>query len=750
MRVEKITRRHSRKLVAVVLAALFILPASLVRGQTLHLRIAGTQAGTGFGSTLVSLGDTDADGVPDFAVGLPFAEGGGQVQVVSGRTGQVRYTLTNPDPSPFGSLFGWAITGTGDVNNDSVPDLAVGAPGQAAGEFGEFVPGRVFVFSGAEGSLVRTLNTPGGPNNGMLGYSLATIGDADGDNKREVVAGAPGLGQAFIFPSTSGAQVAVLGDPDPLSFFGASLAVGDVNNDGVDDVAVGAPEYADGRGRVFVFTSGTDGGVIVLDNELPQGVPVFRPVFGEALAMVGDVNGDGRADLAVGVPGQNVARVIGGVSQTFFQAGQVLVFSVVDGIVSRLLTLDNPILSNPELHRDTHFGRSLAAVGDFDGDGVPDLAVGARNQNVKESLTELGQGQAFIFSGAMGDLRVTLPDEGEPVGSVQTNGNSLYGSQIALMENAGGSGQRYLAISAPGQLIGSEARGEVFVYAMPEGTVGDTEPPTVTVPANMSVEATSSAGANVTYVASATDNQGQASVACSHPSGSNFPLGTTTVTCTATDSSSNTAQAAFTVTVRDRTAPETAIHSVVDGQQKSVSNGGSTLSTAATLKFGGSDAVGLAGYYCSWDGAPYAPCYSPLSRSNLSTGKHVFAVRAHDAWNNTDESSATWTWTVLTKAQAAQQIKEAVQDLDLKRREHAKLSALLREIKQRVSNRKQSDDKRACDELDAFLKKLSGLERTHVVSSAEAAPLRSLAESLRSTIGCRTYKGWHAGHHHRR
>lgn len=76
---------------------------------------------------------------------------------------------------------------------------------------------------------------------------------------------------------------------------------------------------------------------------------------------------------------------------------------------------------------------------------------------------------------------------------------------------------------------------------------------------------------------------------------------------------------------------------------------------------------GRAPYYCSWDGGPYAPCYSPLSRSNLSTGQHVFGVRARDAWNNTDESAATWTWTILTKAQAAQEIKEAVKDLELSR-----------------------------------------------------------------------------------
>jgi HYR domain len=87
-------------------------------------------------------------------------------------------------------------------------------------------------------------------------------------------------------------------------------------------------------------------------------------------------------------------------------------------------------------------------------------------------------------------------------------------------------------------------------------TVRDTKAPDPDPPSDMTVEATSPTGAAVTYTASATDLvDGQLPMACTPPSGGTFPLGTTTVTCSATDKAGNTATASFTITVRDRTAP---------------------------------------------------------------------------------------------------------------------------------------------------------------------------------------------------
>ena len=87
-------------------------------------------------------------------------------------------------------------------------------------------------------------------------------------------------------------------------------------------------------------------------------------------------------------------------------------------------------------------------------------------------------------------------------------------------------------------------------------TVRDTTPPALTLPPNLTVEATGPSGAAVTYSATASDLvDGSRPVTCDHPSGSTFPLGTTTVQCTSTDTHNNTAHGSFTVLVRDTTPP---------------------------------------------------------------------------------------------------------------------------------------------------------------------------------------------------
>jgi HYR domain len=153
-------------------------------------------------------------------------------------------------------------------------------------------------------------------------------------------------------------------------------------------------------------------------------------------------------------------------------------------------------------------------------------------------------------------------------------------------------------------------------------TLNDTTPPVVSVPADFSVETESPGGRTVTFSASATDNaDGPLTPSCSPSSGSNFPLGTTNVTCTATDSHNNTGSASFNVTVNlvDHTAP---VVSVPASLSVSTSDPSGT-----TVTFSASASDNLDG--------PLTPSCSPSSGSNFPVGTTKVTCTATDSHNNT-------------------------------------------------------------------------------------------------------------------
>ncbi|HET9915367.1 MAG TPA: HYR domain-containing protein, partial [Anaerolineales bacterium] len=151
--------------------------------------------------------------------------------------------------------------------------------------------------------------------------------------------------------------------------------------------------------------------------------------------------------------------------------------------------------------------------------------------------------------------------------------------------------------------------------------VQNTEGPTITVPADITVEATSASGASVSYSASATDLvDGSVSVNCTPASGSTFPLGTTSVTCSATDSDSYTSTAGFQVTVEDTTAPS--ISSVADITVTSSSAAGMVVNYTSPSA---SDVV---------DGPAPVNC-SPVSGSTFPLGTTIVTCTATDSATNT-------------------------------------------------------------------------------------------------------------------
>jgi hypothetical protein len=156
----------------------------------------------------------------------------------------------------------------------------------------------------------------------------------------------------------------------------------------------------------------------------------------------------------------------------------------------------------------------------------------------------------------------------------------------------------------------------------------DTTPPVVTPPANMTVEATSPSGAAVTYPpAKATDNVGVVSgPTCSPPSGSTFPLGTTTVICTASDAAGNMGSASFTIKVQDTTPPVVTPPANMTVEATGPSGAAVTYPPATAT-----DTVGVVS----------GPTCSPPSGSTFPLGTTTVTCTAADAAGNTGSASFT-------------------------------------------------------------------------------------------------------------
>jgi hypothetical protein len=280
----------------------------------------------------VAVGDVDGDGKADIAVGA-FTEDvdGNQAQgrayIFSGADGSLLLTLDTPNPQTD-AWFGASVA-VGDVNADGKTDIAVGAPNEDVGS----TPGqgRAYVFSGTDGSLLFTLDAPNPRPSGWFGNALA-VGDVNGDGKADVATGVAAQRQVYVFSGADGSLLLTLVAPNPEAYaFSTSVAMGDVNGDAKADIAVGARAEDVGGiekvGRAYVF-SGADGSLLLtLDNPNPQELSWFS----HSLAM-GDVNGNGKADIAVGARAEDV----GGNDWQ----GRAYVFSGDDG--SLLFTLDTP------------------------------------------------------------------------------------------------------------------------------------------------------------------------------------------------------------------------------------------------------------------------------------------------------------------------------------------------------------------------------------------------------------------------
>jgi len=227
--------------------------------------VDGDASGDYLGAAVAGLSDVDADGVPDLLLGAPNASPrglsqAGLVQLRSGATGQILLQLEGTEAHAF---FGQVVTNVRDIDGDGVDDFAIGAPSASPGGLQD--AGSVFVYSGATSKLLYRWD--GASRFDAFGAAIAGGDDVDGDQIPDVVVGAPGAspgglrgaGSAFVFSGATGKLLLRLDGQEADAAFGTSVAMaGDLDADGLAEVLVGAPYASPGgqRGAGSVFAFG--------------------------------------------------------------------------------------------------------------------------------------------------------------------------------------------------------------------------------------------------------------------------------------------------------------------------------------------------------------------------------------------------------------------------------------------------------------------------------------------------------------
>lgn len=353
------------------------------------VRLVGETQRDFFGLSVSGAGDIDNDGYDDVIVGAYNDDDNG---VDAGaayiyRGGDPMDAI--PDYKLLGEYphddFGFSVSGAGDVDGDGYDDVIVGAVW--SDQYGGDKSGKAYVFRGGE-----PLNTTpfvemiAEKVNDQFGYSVGRAGDVNNDGYDDVIVGAfansTNTGKAYIYfgdPLMDDASdVTMSGEKIGDDFGGSVDSAGDVNGDGYDDVIVGAVGYANTTGKAYIFQGGKPMNGVA---DLSMTGKKVNDAFGVSVAGAGDMNKDGFGDVIVGAWWADGAEGIDrGEATIYFGAQEMDTVADVTVIGTQA---------------GEYVGRSVAGAGDVNRDGYADVLVGAPGND--ETATDAGK--AYVLAG---------------------------------------------------------------------------------------------------------------------------------------------------------------------------------------------------------------------------------------------------------------------------------------------------------------------------------------------------------------
>lgn len=359
--------------------------------------------------------------------------------------------IANPNPQA-GAFFGNKID-VASMGSSGDHLLLIGARSEDVS--GNANQGRVY-FHSADNDYTHAVDSPNPQAQGAFGSAVA-VGNVVPDNPSptwvtEGVVGASnedvpggGKGRVYVFGGQSENLLMTINSPVGAVHFGASVAVGDIDGDGLGEIIVGSPDDNSYNGRVYIYSRDANGlPALEYTLSIPLNDPAIGEMFGAEVAS-GDVNADGKDDIIVASPRENVNGV--------WAAGAVHVFSGDNG--SLLYSLHAPVPQST-----AYIGSSLA-VGHVDGVGGEDIVVGASSEDVGGRLD---QGRVYAFSSSGAHLATVDSPEPQQYG--------LFGAAVDLKDN--GDGTADLIVGAWGWSSGgSDAVGRAYRISLIEDADGD-------------------------------------------------------------------------------------------------------------------------------------------------------------------------------------------------------------------------------------------------------------------------------------